>query len=76
VYESLSPQLLFAAALAASINKEQQRRVAIGLDTKPQLHTRARARALKGWACLLMLAPQSPTFNVLATLTFWSVLYW
>ena len=73
----VAPQLLFAAALTASINKEQQSRQAMGTRHKAIITYDSTSETIKR---LLMLALQSlahktiqsPAFNVLATLTIYS----
>jgi len=75
------PQLLFPATPAASINKEQQSRQAMGVRHKAII--RAQVRASKGCSCLPYkayprqhLAHGPIQSRALATLTLQSVLYW
>ena len=75
----IAPQLLFAAALTASIDKEQQSRQAMGARHEAIITYECTSESIKK---LLMFAYkdlshehlvhrtiQSPAFNVLATLT-------
>ena len=69
----VAPQLLFAATLTASSNKEQQSRQAMGARHKGIITYKTSSESTK---TLLMLALISPTFHVLAILTLQSGLYW